>query len=128
MSDSGTVYCFTEVAKVVQFIPQIRICVRNIKDGRINAKLYADGWPEFSTLVCQILYPSFSEVANFVTFWFAYFAYMYIVCSIAGGYYCTLFHIQRETGTGSEGGRAHIVGKGTNTVFMYASGIISNNA
>ena len=44
------------------------MCARNARDGLISARIYTDGWPNFSTTVCQILKPKVSEVSDLICY------------------------------------------------------------
>ena len=38
--------------------------VKRVRDGKITANFYTDGWPVFSTVVCQLLKPRLSDVGH----------------------------------------------------------------
>ena len=42
---------------------QVRVCARNARNGKLKAKFYADGWPDFTTVVCVIFFPTITEVS-----------------------------------------------------------------
>ena len=37
---------------------------KRVRDGKITANFYTDGWPVFSTVVCQLLKPRLSDVGH----------------------------------------------------------------
>ena len=41
---------------------QMQMAAKRVRDGKIAANFYTDGWPEFSTVVCQIISPRLSDV------------------------------------------------------------------
>ena len=40
------------------------MAARRVRDGKITANFYTDGWPVFSTVVCQLLKPRLSDVGH----------------------------------------------------------------
>ena len=38
------------------------MAAKRVKDGKITANFYTDGWPVFSTVVCQLIKPRLSDV------------------------------------------------------------------
>ena len=47
----------------MQWPPQILGLIHNVQRGTSDAIFYTDSWPEFSAVVCEVLYPSaLSEV------------------------------------------------------------------
>ena len=36
--------------------------LKNAVEGRVLCKVHTDEWPEFNTVVCEIVYPRVSEV------------------------------------------------------------------
>ena len=43
------------------------MCAQNARNGKVEAKFCTDGWPDFTTVVCQIFYPKISEVRVFLS-------------------------------------------------------------
>ena len=42
----------------------MQMAAKRVRDGKITANFYTDGWPVFSTVVCQLLKPRVSEVGH----------------------------------------------------------------
>ncbi|XP_064385665.1 uncharacterized protein LOC135334440 isoform X2 [Halichondria panicea] len=42
--------------------------LKNALEGRVLCKLHTDSWPSFNTLVCQVIYPRASEVADLLCY------------------------------------------------------------
>ena len=42
----------------------MQMAAKSVRDGKITANFYTDGWPVFSTVVCQLLKPRVSEVGQ----------------------------------------------------------------
>ena len=40
------------------------MAAKRVRDGKITANFYTDGWPVFSTVVCQLLKPRLSDVGH----------------------------------------------------------------
>ena len=40
------------------------MAVKRVRDGKITANFYIDGWPVFSIVVCQLLKPRLSDVGH----------------------------------------------------------------
>ena len=43
---------------------------KRVRDGKITANFYTDGWPVFSTVVCQLLKPRLSDVGHVEAYWY----------------------------------------------------------
>ena len=46
---------------------QIQMSIRNVIEGKLTARFYTNGWPQFTTAVCQVLFPRLSEVRALAT-------------------------------------------------------------
>ena len=42
--------------------------LKNAVEGRVKCRLHTDSWPSFNSLVCQIISPRVSEVADLVCY------------------------------------------------------------
>ncbi|XP_064398452.1 glycine N-acyltransferase-like [Halichondria panicea] len=42
--------------------------LKNVLEGRVVCKLHTDSWPSFNTMVCEVIYPRVSEVADLLCY------------------------------------------------------------
>ena len=55
----ATIVC---IFSLLWLIIQIQMCAKSVSEGLLNARFYTNGWPLFTTAICQILSPKLSDV------------------------------------------------------------------
>ena len=58
------VHLFEELKPALPRSNSMRICVKNVMEGRVEGNFYTDEWPRFTTVVFQCLRPRLSDVAD----------------------------------------------------------------